>query len=98
VCYKQTDDAVTWGLRQFGACYFGSEAGWELLAECGGWQLEFNSAQELADEGSTGWNQRSEYDVGVRWTLPYDDLNSEAEERPTFEAAAKQRDWQQCVW
>jgi hypothetical protein len=57
------------------------------------WQMEISSARELAAEGSTRWSQRSQYEVGVKWSQPCKDVNSEAEEHRPLEAVTKQRDW-----
>jgi hypothetical protein len=54
--------------------------------------LEVSPARELATEGSTSCGQRSEYEVGVRWSLPCEDVSPEAEERSPLEAAITQRD------
>jgi hypothetical protein len=49
------------------------------------WRLavgsQFISARELAAEGSIGWSQRSEYEVGVRWSPPCEDASPEVEKR-----------------
>jgi hypothetical protein len=58
----------------------------------GGWQLEVSPALELTAEESTGLSQRSEYEVDVRWSPPYEDVSPEAQERPSLEAVTKQRD------
>jgi hypothetical protein len=63
-----------------------------LTAEVGGWQLEVSPAREVATEGSTGSSQRRDYEVGVRWSTPCEDLSPEAEERPLLEAVTKQHD------
>jgi hypothetical protein len=54
--------------------------------------LEVNPAWELAAEGSTSRSQRSEYEVGVRWSAACKNVSSDAEERPPLEAVTKQRD------
>jgi hypothetical protein len=56
--------------------------------------MKVRSARDLAVAVSTVWSQRSEYEIGVRWSPLYKDVSPEAEERPTLEAAAKQRDWE----
>jgi hypothetical protein len=56
---------------------------------------QFSSVRELETEGSTSWNQQSEYEVGVRWSRACEDVSPEAEERPQLEIASKQRDWKQ---
>jgi hypothetical protein len=70
------------------------EASWELKDEVGSWQLEVSPARKLAAEGSIGWSQRSEYEVGVRVSPPSDDISREGGEHPTLEAVTKQCDWE----
>jgi hypothetical protein len=48
---------------------------------------------DLAAEGSAGWSQRSEYEVGVGLSSPCEDVSPEAEELPPLEAFTKQCEW-----
>jgi hypothetical protein len=79
--------------RKSEASYFGSKADRELPAKFGGQQLGFSWAWDLAAEGSIDWSQRSEYEVGVRWSPACKDVSPEAEEHSPLEAVTKQNDW-----
>jgi hypothetical protein len=54
--------------------------------------MEVSPARKLTAEGSTSWKQRSEYEVGVKWSPPCEVVSPEREERPLLGAATKQLD------